>query len=453
MSRTFSNSRSRTITKKSTTKITQTQSNEDFTNALSLSVVSWNISSAQPSQLAPNIALRSQRAPGLIRDECIRSLPDVIALQETSHPNQGTDMFGTGSTGYSYVSIGTQVAHHTAEYVDLLVKRELYSQCQTINLQNLPAVAATINLPNGTRIAVASLHLPHTSQAAPERKRMCEAIMKGIVSQVGNNIILLGDFNMRKAEDKPTEGLVGGGWMDAWKVVTNSDKSRNFTWNSHDNLYHGPDNFQFTCRFDRCYARGAKLALREFQLIGNNTVEGKGDYLSDHFGLAVRLDIANDPSNQQSVQAAGAQGQRVDAEESRRRRVEAAAARAAQPPPVQQAPGAARAANNNAVDVIALADDSEDEVECRPQPSTQYNAARGNQPIHEVDLIGDSDDEEADGDASDGKKKTARKRVNENHNEDSTSNLSAAGNQSNESNEDGRNLNDDLRAKRLKRFG
>jgi hypothetical protein len=70
-----------------------------------------------------------------------------------------------------------------------------------------------------------------------------------------------------------------------------------------------------------------------------------------------------------------------------------------------------------------------------------------------VDLIGDSDDEEADGDASDGKKKTARKRVNENHNEDSTSNLSAAGNQSNESNEDGRNLNDDLRAKRLKRFG
>ena len=294
----------RTVQSKTQTRTSTTStSNGDATPSHPLSIVSWNISSAQPSQVAPNPTLRLQNAPNLIRKEVLRRQPDIIALQETASPSQGKEMFR------EYISIGTRVALHTVEYVDLLVRSEAFSSIDFLTLPNLPAVGALLTY-HGTKLAIVSIHLPHTREAAPLRQQLCQSLIQCIESCNVDDIILIGDFNMRKDEDKSIEQMAGG-LTDAWKEVTNMDKTKNFTWNSRVNLYHGPDCFKFSARFDRCYVRGAKVRLHEFDLVGNRAVQGEGDYLSDHYGLFVRCGIAisqdsrsNESSDRQSTSMA-----------------------------------------------------------------------------------------------------------------------------------------------------
>jgi endonuclease/exonuclease/phosphatase family metal-dependent hydrolase len=270
--------------------ITQTQrsssstTNDESTPSIPLNIVSWNISSAQPSQAAPNPTQRFQNASRLIREEVLRSNPDIIALQETGSPERGGEIFPM------YRSLGTKVVLHTWEYVDLLIRREAFSNVEVIAFPRLPAVGALLTY-RGTKLIVVSIHLPHTKEAAPLRKRLCRSILQCVETCDADDIILIGDFNMRKDEDTSIEQMAGG-LTDAWKEVTNSDKKKMFTWNGHENMYHGPDSFKFTARFDRCYVRGGNIRLREFDLIGNQTIEGSGDYLSDHYGLFVKCDVA-----------------------------------------------------------------------------------------------------------------------------------------------------------------
>ena len=248
-----------------------------------LRIVSWNISSAQPSQVAPDQASRFQMAPRLIRDEVLSKSPDIIALQESASPTQGIEIF------QQYVSVGTRMALHTIEYIDLLIRRDKFSDIEPITMTNLPAVGAILTY-HGTKLAVVSIHLPHTKEAAPVRKQLCESIIRNIEHHSVNDMILIGDFNMRKDEDKSVEKMAGE-LTDAWKEITHMNRLKMFTWNGHENMYHGLYNFKFTARFDRCYVKGDNIRLRDFDLIGNRTVEAKGDYLSDHYGMYVRCDV------------------------------------------------------------------------------------------------------------------------------------------------------------------
>ena len=221
-----------------------------------------------------------------------------MALQETAFPEQGGEIF------HEYTSLGTRSALHTHEYVDLLIRREAFSGVESIAFPNLPAVGAVLTY-HGTKFAVASIHLPHTREAAPFRRQLCQSILECIKSHTVSCMLLIGDFNMRKDEDKFMERM-DGGLVDAWKEVTNSDKKKMFTWNGRDNMYHGLDSFRFTARFDRCYARGEKLRLREFDLVGDKTIEGPGDFLSDHYGMFVGLDVAiSEGGNSSSTNSKG----------------------------------------------------------------------------------------------------------------------------------------------------
>lgn len=281
--------RTRTVSSKTQTKTkplakTPIKADKDvLTPSQQLNIVSWNISSAEPSQAAPDRVARFQNAPLLIREEVLRTNPEIIALQETASPTQGSDIFR------DYISIGTREALHTREYVDLLVRRDAFTSYEQISLPNLPAVGSVLSF-HGTKIVVVSIHLPHTKEAAPFRKQLCQSIIQYIEVHDVDDVILIGDFNMRKDEDTSVEQMAGG-LTDAWKEIGNSDKKKMFTWNGRDNLYHGPESFKFTARFDRCYVRGDKIRLREFDLVGNQIVEKKGDYLSDHYGMFVRCDI------------------------------------------------------------------------------------------------------------------------------------------------------------------
>lgn len=266
------------------------------------------------------------------------SSPDIIALQECPYPSFGQYEFGP----HGYISAGTRASH--CGYVDLLVRKELISsspttttmqpttastsavvgadgystpltakersrevedrhphplRMETIPTPNLPSVAATIVLPDSTKIAISSSHLMWSKEGAAERKQQYTSLMRQML-QHANNCILMGDFNMRTAEDAQAENAAGAGWSDAWKASPpgpTKDASK-FTWNSFINRYH-EDGFQYRARYDRCYYRGEDIVgVNRFDLIGNQSVENRpGDYLSDHFGMAVVLGVRTRDNN------------------------------------------------------------------------------------------------------------------------------------------------------------
>lgn len=311
-----------------------------------------------------------------------------------------------------YVSMGSQTAWVSKKnalldgtYIDLLVKRELGNDArritfQTFEMHELPAVAAIITLPNRTRIAVASLHLPHTKEAAPARKRLCNAIMEQLATQQCEGIILAGCFNMRKFEDKDTEKSCGGNWTDAWKEVTRSNSTKEFTWDGRENLYRGPGSFPFYCRFDRCYVRGDKLRLTHFDLIGNKPVNGKeGDYLSDHYGIVVKCDIGSTGSL--PVNAFLMVNSAQDAAAIRSARLQRFAGAAAAVPnanPSEEINSKTkkkqRENDTSAGDsLIDLSKDSDNENDDRKRSSLSRGQYRSNDDNNMVDLTEDSDDE------------------------------------------------------------
>ena len=271
-----------------------------------LTLLSWNISNAHPSYSTPDSARRSEESPRLIREECLRpnananapsSPPDIIALQECPYPSFGEEEFGQSG----YVSMGTQQSH--CGYVDLLVRKELAignnaRPIRTVREHNLPSVAATIVLPNETKIAASSSHLAPFKDGAFQRITQCMTLMD-LLNDQADNCILLGDFNTRAAEDSGIENACGGGWIDAWKE-TGSKSDAKFSWNSFANMYH-EGGFKFRARFDRSYVRGEALSVTQFGFIGNNYVEKKGDYLSDHFGLMVGLDVTSNASEEKEI--------------------------------------------------------------------------------------------------------------------------------------------------------
>ena len=288
-----------------------------------LSLISWNISNTQPSFSAPDWVQRSKESPRLIREECLRShapsadgddhvvgsMPDVIALQECPHPLFGYDLFGPSG----YVSMGSQPSH--CGYVDLLVRKEIAMRSNTkpilaVQKYNLPSVAATIELPNEITISISSNHLAPFKDGAFQRKMQCMTLMD-LQNQQSDNCILMGDFNMRAAEDKDIENACDGGWVDAWKECgSNSDVK--FSWNSYANRYHD-GGFKFRARFDRCYARGEALSVKHFGFVGNEFLEKKGDYLSDHFGLRVGIDVANENNARDKLELEGGKATKNDA--------------------------------------------------------------------------------------------------------------------------------------------
>ena len=383
MSRTITRTRTttRTIQKTATTDV---DFGSDDRNARSLVLVSWNISEAKPSAAAPNPLLRAAEAPRLLRDEIFRSQPDIIALQESASPAFANDQFS------DYVSIGNQLALHTKSYVDLLVKSELATRAQRISFQSfemkeLPAVAAIILLPNSSRIAIASLHLPHTPEAAPMRKRLVTAIMDKLSSQHCDGIILAGDFNMRQAEDAYIEQLCG---LDSWKEVTNSDTNKKFTWNSRENMFHGHDRNQFIARFDRCYIRSNIIRLTHFDLIGNEPIgRNKGDYLSDHYGIVVKFDVGSSDS-QPTDKVSNAAQQNSAIRAARLQRFDTTAPMATEKRPMNGSEHNGKAEES----LIDLSKDSDNENDAKEVNHKKYKITQGAK-NDLVDLTEDSDDE------------------------------------------------------------
>jgi hypothetical protein len=342
MSRTITRTRTttRTIQKTATTDV---DFGNDDRNARSLVLVSWNISEAQPSAAAPNPSLRAAEAPLLIRDEILRSQPDIIALQESAYPAFANNQFS------DYVSIGTEVALHTKSCVDLLVKSEL-------------------------------------ARGSTDEKTIGNCNHGKLSSQHCDGIIIAGDFNMRQAEDTCIEQLCG---LDSWKEVTNSDTKKKFTWDSRENMFHGHDRNQFIARFDRCYIRSNIIRLTHFDLIGSEPIgRNKGDYLSDHYGIVVKFDVGSSDSPPTDKVSNNAAQQNAAIRAARLQRFDTTA-----PMPNEKRPRNGSKHNGKAEDsLIDLSKDSDDENAAKEVNHKKYKTTQGAK-NDMVDLTEDSDDE------------------------------------------------------------
>ena len=244
-----------------------------------------------------------------MKNEILKHNPDVIALQESPSESWGNDTFAPAG----YRSCGTARSHCFLNPVDLLIKMSIVSDgsFQSIALGNLPAVAVTVTLACGMDISIASCHLAPfgDAEAAPIRLHQ----MTHLIHQIPTaEYVILGDMNMRQAEDKNVEAL---GLTEAWKVA--GTKENKFTWNSIENKYHG-DAFGFSCRFDRVYFHGQHISVNMFDLMGNSPVGGRdAHYLSDHYGIVSNVTVgSNSNVNDDTGKVA-----RVRVEENKERRV------------------------------------------------------------------------------------------------------------------------------------
>ena len=183
-----------------------------------LTLLSWNIALTEPSAICNR---SSRECTHLICEECLSHNPDVIALQESPYPSWGADTFG------DYISMGTRQSH--CGYVDLLLHNKLTNYKYIELDKQLPSVAASVTLRNKSNVALSSSHFAPFKENFPLRVQQCNRLMSSVTQECGN-CILIGDFNMRTAEDVHMESLCGG-WADAWKSCGSNTVSK-FTWNS-----------------------------------------------------------------------------------------------------------------------------------------------------------------------------------------------------------------------------
>ncbi|GIL74859.1 hypothetical protein Vretimale_2436 [Volvox reticuliferus] len=133
------------------------------------------------------------------------------------------------------------------------------------------------------RFLAASAHLAPFAEFGPVRARQIAAIVAA--APAGEPLVLAGDFNMREKEN-----AVGTrhSLLDAW-VEGGSPVSERWSWNTHVNRYY-TEGHKYTARYDRVLYRGCRIL--NFELVGNQPCSrNKTHYLSDHFGLYVRLQL------------------------------------------------------------------------------------------------------------------------------------------------------------------
>ena len=286
------------------------QSSSSSSTTLELKMVTMNIAGLVPSQSAPDSWSTALQKEAL-RAELLASDPDIIALQEC--PSQdwaASGIFNSDNNDDNdktmYRLVGSAPSH--AGFVSLVVRAGLDATLLDLGEDYVPIAAATVSW-HGKQIVVASVHLQPFEQGSLRRKEQITTLMAA--SAAADALIFAGDTNMRDSEDATMEESLH--LMDAWKVAGASESTR-FSWDtmSHmygedkkkssewQNLYYGAATRAYQRRYDRVYIRGSPLQQQPvlqvhvpaFDLIANQPVsESRYHFLSDHFGIALRLEL------------------------------------------------------------------------------------------------------------------------------------------------------------------
>lgn len=140
-------------------------------------------------------------------------------------------------------------------------------------------------LVDGVELSVCSVHLESGKESAGLRARQLQRICRSVHGR--ENVVLLGDFNMRDAENP----VIGADYLDVWPQLrpdepgytedTTINHMRFDTKSKHRHV-----------RFDRVLVKGDRWRARDIELLGTEPISPvlPRIFPSDHFGVRCRLD-------------------------------------------------------------------------------------------------------------------------------------------------------------------
>jgi tyrosyl-DNA phosphodiesterase 2 len=163
----------------------------------------------------------------------------------------------------------------------LPVTRASYTALPTKLARGFLAAEFTVD---GTPLVVCSVHLESGKRNSRLRARQLRTIFRAMRS--ADDAILLGDFNMRDAENP----RIGVPYRDVWLALRPDDAG--FTEDTTINLMRfDSKNKHRQVRFDRVLTKGSSWSALDIELFGTEPVSPDNPrvFPSDHFGVRCRL--------------------------------------------------------------------------------------------------------------------------------------------------------------------
>jgi exonuclease III len=230
-----------------------------------MKLLSWNV-----SQFSNNITYVN-----LFEQLVDEHKPDIIALQE--YPSN--TYFEPKLPDYTRSK--TMLKTH-ADFVVTFVKS---AKCLIIDEQVMENSLILAVFMDDTPHIIINGHLPPFKENHSERRNMMLNI-HGKLQDMGYPMIWIGDSNMRQNEVAYIVKLTG--YNDAYMQVCPTNKTKKFTWDGYENMFHGKNEFKFRCRFDICLYNN-HIKCTSFDLVkGMMQKKSKQPaYISDHYGILV----------------------------------------------------------------------------------------------------------------------------------------------------------------------
>ena len=215
-----------------------------------------------------------------IADLLSRKRPDVLVFQEVT-PTALSVFLGQPWIREHYLSafvVGGRVGNYGMLALSRLpINKMSYVRLPTRLSRGYLKAEFTIN---GRRQTIVSAHLDSGRAATGLRARQLLRIFRAL--RTTDDVIILGDFNMRDTEND----RIDGGYCDVWPALRPEDSG--FTEDTAINLMRlDSKNKHRQARFDRVLVKGAAWAAESIELLGREPISAALPrvFPSDHFGV------------------------------------------------------------------------------------------------------------------------------------------------------------------------
>lgn len=229
-------------------------------------------------------AKQAERRYRAIADVVARESPDIVAFQEVTQRSSSVFLAQPWiRDGYRSAAV---VGGSRGNYGMLLLSR---LPLERVSYTRLPTqlsrgyLTAHLVL-NGRRLSVISVHLESGKASAACRARQLGQILESECQS--DNVIMMGDFNMRDAED----GIIVPDYQDAWPVLRPDEPG--YTEDTDINhMRFDMKNKHRQVRFDRVLVKGDDWKPESIELLGREPISGALPrvFPSDHFGVRCTL--------------------------------------------------------------------------------------------------------------------------------------------------------------------
>lgn len=213
-----------------------------------------------------------------------RQTPDIMVFQEVT-PAALTVFLGQPWVRDEYLRAAV-VGGGVGNYGMLILSRlpispVTYTRIPTRQSRGFLQAELTVN---GSRVVVCCIHLDSGKSSSRLRSWQLRRIFRAVKGV--EDAVLLGDFNMRDAENE----RIAAPFRDVWPVLRPHDDG--FTEDTTINLMrYDMKNKHRHVRFDRVLLKGFRWAATEIELLGMAPISGDLPrvFPSDHFGVVCRL--------------------------------------------------------------------------------------------------------------------------------------------------------------------